>query len=151
MKIKRPKVYFRDFALWPAEITLELVMPAMLVAEYGEEEARRLIEAEVRKLESEALEKSKELGVPFAGRRKVLNAHHTKRARSYEVFGSRNPRFKAAGDIGAALDKIDELRREERQYKEALGRWTAGDRRAIFPYGTWWMKVHHGARVHPPP
>jgi hypothetical protein len=35
------------------------------------------------------------------------------------------------------------------QYARALRAWTAGDRNACFPVGTWWMRVCHGARCGP--
>jgi hypothetical protein len=43
------------------------------------------------------------------------------------------------------------MRKFEADYDRALARWTAGDRRVVFPYGTWWMRVHHGVRVAPRP
>jgi hypothetical protein len=35
--------------------------------------------------------------------------------------------------------------------RRALGAWTAGDRSACFPEGTWWMRLCHGARCGPAP
>jgi putative transposase len=32
-------------------------------------------------------------------------------------------------------------------YGSALGRWCAGIRDAVFPAGTWWMRVFHSAGV----
>jgi hypothetical protein len=32
------------------------------------------------------------------------------------------------------------------QYREALDRWRAGDHEVVFPFGTYWMRVFHGAR-----
>jgi len=84
--------------------------------------------------------------------RRILRTPHTARARSYEVFGATNPRFRAAGDREAARQRVRENRAFDAEYDVALARWTAGNRRhAVFPYGTWWMRVHHGARCRPPP
>jgi len=153
IRVKRPDVYFsRKNPQWPDEIELELTMPEMLEAEYGAEEARRLIAEEVRRLEREAWRESKEKGIAFRGVRRILRTPHTARARSYEVFGSRNPRFSAAGDREAARRCVAELRAFNEEYDLALARWTSGNRRhAVFPHGTWWMRVHHGARCRPPP
>jgi hypothetical protein len=42
---------------------------------------------------------AKRSGLSFVGPRRALERVHTKRARSYEVFGSLNPQFAAAGPI----------------------------------------------------
>lgn len=153
VRVKRPDCYFSpNNPQWPDELELQLTMPEALEAEYGAEEARRLIAEEVRRLERKALRESKERGIAFRGVRRILRTPHTARARSYEVFGSLNPRFSAAGDREAARQRVAELRAFDADYDRALARWTAGERRHdIFPHGTWWMRVHHGARCRPPP
>ena len=126
-------------------------MPACLEDAYGGDEARRQIAEEVQKLEREALEESKKRGIPFKGVRRVQRTPHTARGRSYEMFGKINPRFRAAGDRELAAQAVAEFRAFNADYDRALAGWTAGDRRAVFPYGTWWMRVHPGARCRPPP
>ena len=37
------------------------------------------------------------------------------------------------------------------EYKDALENFCAGDRNVIFPYGTYWMRVHHGVLCEAPP
>jgi REP element-mobilizing transposase RayT len=73
------------------------------------------------------------------------------RLRSYEVFGSLDPQFAAAGNRAAATEAVKRLRAFKAQYVRALAAWTAGDRSACFPQGTWWMRVCHGARCGPGP
>ena len=85
------------------------------------------------------------------GARRVLRQAHTKRARSYEAFGSLNPQFAAAGYRGAAADAVRRLRAFNTQYDQALAAWTEGKRTVRFPVGTWWMRVCHGARCGPAP
>jgi hypothetical protein len=34
-------------------------------------------------------------------------------------------------------------------HREAKVRWIAGERDVVFPAGTYWMRVHHAARVAP--
>ncbi len=152
IRVKRPDFFFdADNPDWPDEVELELELPACLEAEYGEEDARQRIAERVKELEREALVDSKTRGIPFKNARRVVRTPHTARARSYEVFGKLNPRFSAAGDGEAAAARVAELRAFDREYDAALARWTAGDRKVIFPYGTWWMRVHHGVRCRPPP
>jgi hypothetical protein len=152
MRFPLPECYFDpDNPDWPREIEFQLYMPESLEAKYGADGARELIAASVRRREQQALAESKQRGIPFKGVRRILRTPHTARARSYEVFGKSNPRFRAAGDWDRASRKVQELRDFDECYDSALARWTRGDRRAAFPYGTWWMRIHHAARTRPPP
>ncbi|MBO6934138.1 MAG: transposase [Deltaproteobacteria bacterium] len=153
VRVPRPPFYLDPKnPIWPEWSEVRLEMPQMLIDHYGSlENAQRAIEDEVKRLEREALRKSKELGRPFAGARRVLRTKHTARARSHQDFGSLNPRFAAGGDVEAARAAIQRFRAFDADYDAALARWTAGDRDVCFPHGTWWMRVHHGVRCHPPP
>ena len=114
--------------------------------DYGPELARERIAERVRDKQHPAWNKAKRTGMSFVGPRRVLRVAHTKRAKSYEVFGSLNPQFAAAGNRAAATEAVKRLRAFKAQYARALAAWTAGDRSACFPQGTWWMRVCHGAR-----
>src|SRR5690606_13124732 len=150
IRVKRPPVYFNPSnPRWPNEVEIRFVMPPLLEEAFGAEGARQRIAEEVKRLEHEAWHKAEELGTSFKAAKRVMRVPHTARARSYEVFGKLNPRFTAAGDSACGAEKAAALRAFDAAYERALRRWTAGDRRAVFPYGTWWMRVHHGARVRP--
>jgi hypothetical protein len=117
----------------------------------GPKLARERIAERVRDRQHHAWNKAKRTGLSFVGPRRVLRLAHTKRAKSYEVFGSLNPQFAAAGNRAAATEAVKRLRAFKAQYARALAAWTAGNRRACFPVGTWWMRVCHGARCGPGP
>lgn len=152
VKAKRPPHFFRpNKAQWPERIELALQMPTALELDYGTELAQQRIAERVRELEHRAWQESKRTGIAFVGRRRVLRQPHTKRARSYEVFGSVNPRFAAAGNREVAREAVKKLRAFNAQYDKALAAWTSGKRNVLFPIGTWWMRVHHGARCGPAP
>ena len=153
IRVQRPNFYLDPTnAQWPEWIELKLEMPAMLIEYYGSlEAAQDAIEAEVRLLERQARQKSEETGRSFTGARRVLRTRHTAQSTSHEETGARNPRFAAAGDQRAASAAIRRFRTFDYEYGVALARWRAGDRTAEFPAGTWWMRVHHGARCQPPP
>ena len=152
VKARRPKHYFDpDNAAWPEEIELALEMPAALECDYGTELAQERIAQRVRQREHQAWHKAKRTGISFVGRRRVLRLAPTKRARSYEAFGSVDPQFAAAGHRGAATQAVKRLRLFNAQYDQALGAWSAGNRTVRFPTGTWWMRVCHGARCGPGP
>jgi putative transposase len=153
IRVPRPDFYLDSTnPQWPTYVEFKLEMPQMLIDHYGSlEKAQEAIAAEVKKLERAALQRAKREGRPFMGARRVLRTKHTKRSSSPEELGSRNPQFAAAGDAEAAAAAIRKIRAFNADYDEALARWTAGDRDVVFPYGTWWMRVHHGVRCHPPP
>lgn len=119
---------------WPGAHTLpnDVGTRAMVVLEldYGQELARERIAERVRHKEHEAWNEARRTGRSFVGPRCVLRLLHTKRAKSYEVFGSLNPQFAAAGNRAAATEAVKRLRAFKAQYQRALGRWMAGDRSA---------------------
>ncbi|MGE0785687.1 MAG: transposase [Sandaracinaceae bacterium] len=147
---KRPKHYLVE-ENWPAQIELEITLPPALEGEIEPDEIRRRVQAHVRQAERDALTKSKQTGLRFLGARRAQRVHHAERASSWETFGGRNPRFAAAGDAEAARRTVERNRKFESDYDEALAGWTSGARTVVFPPGTWWMRVHHNARVRPPP
>jgi hypothetical protein len=152
IRVKRPPHYFDpNNPEWPEELELRLEMPVALDLDYGPELARQRIAERVRDKQHQAWNKAKRTGLSFVGARRVLKLAHTKRAKTYEVFGSLNPQFAAAGNRAAATEAVKRLRAFKVQYARALGAWTAGDRSACFPEGTWWMRVCHGARCGPAP
>ncbi|MCZ6806892.1 MAG: transposase [Deltaproteobacteria bacterium] len=152
IKVKRPVHYFDpQNPKWPEEIELRLEMPVALELDYGPELARERIAERVRQHQHQAWQKAKRTGMAFVGPRRVLRLAHTKRAKSYEAFGSLNPQFAAAGHRAAATEAVRRLRAFNAQYERALAAWTHGDRSVCFPEGTWWMRVCHGARCGPGP
>jgi hypothetical protein len=152
VKATRPTHYFDpDNSSWPDIVRLRLEMPTALELDYGAELAQTGIAERVRQREHRAWQESKRTGIAFLGARRVLRQAPTKRASSYEAFGSLNPRFAAAGHRGAATEAVRRVRAFNAQYDKALAAWTAGKRTVRFPHGTWWMRVCHGARCGPAP
>jgi len=152
IEAKRPAHYFdRNNPDWPDTVAFRLRMPTALEIDYGTDLAQAHIAARVREREHRAWRESKRTGISFLGAQRVIRQAHTKRARSYEAFGSLNPQFAAACHGGAAEDAIRRLRAFNAQYDKALAAWTAGKRSVRFPLGTWWMRVCHGAPCGPGP
>lgn len=152
VKVERPAHYFNaDNPDWPDVLELRLEMPTALDLDHGTELAQTRIADRVRAREHRAWQESKRTGIAFVGARRVLRQAPTKRARSYEAFGSLNPQFAAAGHRGPATEAVRRLRAFNAQYDRALAAWTAGKRTVRFPHGTWWMRVCHGAQCGPAP
>ncbi|HEY8427545.1 MAG TPA: hypothetical protein VIL20_04190 [Sandaracinaceae bacterium] len=55
------------------------------------------------------------------------------------------------GHTAERIAAIEELREFRAAHALAKARWIAGDRDVVFPAGTFWMRVHHRARVAPFP
>ena len=153
IRVRRPKYWFDPKnPNWPDVVELKLEMPAILIEAYGSvEEAQRVIAAEVRRLEHEARRALEAEGRTFSGARRVLRTPHTKQAETRLERSSRNPRFAAGGDRQALAAAVKRFRQFDADYAEALERWRSGDRNVLFPHGTWWMRIHHRIRCHPPP
>ena len=150
--VARPNVYFRP-ASWDDTVELKLTMPSLLEQAFGgdHDACRAAVQAEVDRLVRKAHGDNKTKGVGYAGRKRVLKTKHTRRANSYEQFGSRNPRFCAAGDPKVAARMLAQHRAFQSAYRRAWDQWVAGNRDVLFPYGAWKMVDTHRARCHPPP
>jgi len=152
VQVERPRHYFDPKnPSWPEVIELRLEMPTTLELDYGTELAQKRIAARVREREHRAWQESKRTGIAFVGASRVRRQAPTKRARSYEAFGSIDPQFAAAGHRAAASEAVRRLRAFNAQYDKALAAWTTGKRAVLFPEGTWWMRVCHGVRCGPAP
>jgi REP element-mobilizing transposase RayT len=80
----------------------------------------------------------------FAGRMRVLATNPHSRAKTYEKFGGRVPRFTTAGDLATARQLIAETRAFRKAYRSARERARGGRRRVTFPAGTGKMHFVYG-------
>lgn len=137
---------------WPHTVEFEIGWPQELMAEMKPREARKRVAQRVRDNERRAWQEARDKGWSFGGAKRARRQPHTRRARSWETFGSLNPRFSAAGDLEVAQAVVARNTAFDAEYDKALFHWQYGDRRrAVFPYGTWKMRVVHNARCRPPP
>jgi hypothetical protein len=140
----RPEVFFRSTA--PAEIELRIVQPT--TADYEPERWNEMVQAAVAEEVRRARASVEASGLSFLGRDRVLKVSFLAKANLYEHRLGIDPTL-AAKDItkrGAFL-RAQKLFRGA--YRVALHAWRAGNRAVVFPFGTWWMRVHHGAAVVP--
>ncbi len=142
-----PAFYF-DARRCVAEASFALTMPACLL-ELGVEAASAMLEAEVERQQAEAREYVKAKGWKVAGARRGAERVAVPRGQLARAGHARAAhRGRARADRGAR--RRDRRARAARaDHRAAKARWIAGERDVVFPAGTFWMRVHHGARVSP--
>jgi len=139
-----PNVYFDPKASAPETATLT-ICPA---PDIDLEAWIRRVTHEVHEEVHRALTAVREQGVRVLGAAAVMAESFLQRAKSYETKRGINPVL-AARDVSVRKTMKRVLREFRRSYAQALALWRAGDRGVVFPFGTWWMRVHHAARVAP--
>jgi hypothetical protein len=144
----RPAFYFLA-GTWPAIASVRFTLPTALL-ELGEDEARAWLEAEVERQEAEARADVKAKGWSVMGKVAAQNVSPYRRAKSWEELGKLVPHVAAGrGQADARAAAIARLRAFRAGYREAMREWVVGARDVVFPAGTYWMRVHHGAAVAP--
>jgi REP element-mobilizing transposase RayT len=137
---RRPDVHFDPNGSLPETVPLVVQKPpaARLVRDWD----RRLEEQVAQRIENAHRDRK-----GFLGRAKVLAMSFLARPDSPDAVGI-VPRVAAVSRL-ARREALDALKRFRAAYASALEEWRSGDRAAVFPAGTWWMRVHHHARVSP--
>ena len=142
-----PAFYF-DRRKWAESASVPLTLPPCLRALGDPDAARALIAAEVSHQEGEARAYVKEQGWKVWGRHAVMSVSPYRCAKSWEEIGKLAPHIAAGrGNCEERIAAIRELQAFRIAHREAKARWMAGDRDVVFPAGTYWMRIHHGARV----
>jgi REP element-mobilizing transposase RayT len=141
---RRPDVYLDPKNPdWPVEITLPITAPPDIDPARAPS-FRRQVAAELTRLEAEAHRRHR----TFLGAARATSLPPTARATTIEPTLDRNPTFAVGRNQGDAWHRAAAaLRAFRASYRAALERWRAGARHAVFPTGTWWMRVFHGAVV----
>jgi len=130
---------------WTEEVTLPISLPPCIEEEHADA-FRRQVAAQLARLEAQA--QVKMAGCSFLGAEQVMLVPYDSRATSEEPEHDRNPTFAVGHQQGEALSlAVAAVRAFRTSYRAALKKWHAGDRGAVFPAGTWWMRVFHGAVV----
>jgi len=144
----RPNFYFSSKnPQWEEKITLPITLPPMIAQEDGAK-FRGMVGAELASLEVKAHAKIRRQGRRFLGAARAMQISPMDRAKTPRPKGKLNPMFAVGRGNAEALEAcIAVYRAFLKQYYEALEKWRAGDRDAVFPAGTWWMRVFHKAKT----
>lgn len=149
--------FFGPTSKLPAQVSLTLTpLPGFedrTPAELDELVRRRVIERE-----TELRAEHRRLGRSYLGMKDVLRRNPEDRPGTRELRRRMNPRV-AGVQTDARVEAIAEWTSFTRQYRQAWRRWRDGDHTAVFPAGTWLMRVRHkaaslpfaDATAHPPP
>jgi REP element-mobilizing transposase RayT len=145
INIARPKWFFREEGPLPQTVDLELVCPPGFDSEATL--ARQLAQA-VKRLEDEALDRLASQGRSPLGARRVLAQDPRARPRSIEAARPLRP-LVACHDRELRRAALSRLKLFQARYREAWRAFARGLRRAVFPHGTYWMRVTYAARCAP--
>jgi REP element-mobilizing transposase RayT len=140
---KRPQIYFRPKGGMPDEVELRCAVPPPL-RRLAFAEVDRMLASRVKATTDSARAFWADRGRRFLGREAVLAARTAQAAATPEPLLARSPRF-AARDPERRRGIMDRLRAFHQSYQAALSRWRTGIRAVVFPSGTYWMRVFHGA------
>jgi len=143
---RRPEVCFSpENPEWPLHDKLAVSLPPSIPADEAQG-FRDAIAVELANLEKAAHERIPRHKVLGAAR--VMKIPPEMRITSREPKGQRNPTFAVGrGNTEAAEQAVRALRDFRIAYRKALTEWRSGDRSAVFPAGTYAMRVVHGAKV----
>jgi hypothetical protein len=139
-----PEVYFDHDGDLPEEILLEFVRPPVFSCLSDEAVMSHLQDA-VSKLVREA----RRDGRKFVGAEGVLQQAFTASPRTEEPRRNLNPRV-AAKSKSLRVRAIEKMREFARQYRAAWLEWRNGNRNAVFPLGTYALRVYACVACGPP-
>jgi hypothetical protein len=138
-EVSRPKHFFSKKSVLPQNVRLELTVPEGFdsCARF-----RELVMSAVAKLEDEARAR---IGRAFKGVAWVLKQNPLSRPSSAEPRRNLNPRV-AAKDKHQRIEALARLRDFIRAYRRAWAERRAGNAEAVFPAGTYLLRIAHGVR-----
>lgn len=141
VSIERPSGFFREDGPMPAVAQLQLTVPPPFEgnARFVEDVIEALRGAE----ESARAELSRE-GRAVAGAARVRAEDPFARPASREPRRALSPAV-ATRDASLRRESLRRIAEFRRAYSEALRSWRDGVRDALFPHGTWLMRVQHSA------
>ncbi|MGE3963307.1 MAG: transposase [Planctomycetota bacterium] len=146
-KVDRPDFFFDADGKMPESVVLETSMPRIYGMSAEDARSRLMTEFKERERTIQRDRKTKKQG--FLGARAVLAQSPLAYPKGGEPRRCRNPRL-AASNRWARLEAIQNLEEFLVRHFDALQRFLAGDRKVVFPSGTYMMHVFFRARCEDP-
>ena len=149
IRVEKPEFFFQQDEGLPEEVQVVIERPVHHDYPDNAEFAARLdekIEAREKELRGAAVD----AGRSFCGVVRVKAQDPFATPRTREPIGAPVPRF-ATRNKELLKQAEDEHGAWLAAYEDALARWCEDDREAVFPPGTWWMRVFHHANCESDP
>ena len=147
--VKRPPGFFREDGPMPDEVTLRAERPDGF-EQLSEREWVDMVAAAVRAEEDRARAERAEKKLRVLGRKAVLCAEHTDRPSTVEPRRGLRP-YLACRNTGRRVSELRALKAFRAAYRGALRRYVAGERRIVFPAGTYRLAALGVRCAEPPP
>jgi putative transposase len=144
--VGRPPVYFAKDGRSPDRLVLETRCAFNAQSKNAGRDWQDRLKTKITTRIAEIRRSMSAAGRQFLGRVRVLAQSIFDTALSPEAAQSYVPKI-VAHDRELRERLLGELLDFRRAYRRALTDWRAGMRTVLFPTGTWWMRVHHGARA----
>jgi REP element-mobilizing transposase RayT len=148
IRVERPKFYFDpNNSKWPEVATLAIELPPTVDAN-GADGFRHAVAAEIKHVEDAARERRREQQQVVLGAEEAKTISPQAQPAKKRPRGQRSPTF-AVGRGQSEARKAAILAHREFliHYRRALEQWKAGNHEAVFPEGTWKMRVLYRART----
>jgi REP element-mobilizing transposase RayT len=142
LKVRRPVGFFDEDGNLPEVVELQLVPPRGFE---GHSSFVELLLQSLAEAERLAIARIEGEGHSFLGLAGVLSQSVHSRPATYEPRRQLNPRVACRGKW-KRIETLQRLKGFVNAYKAALAAWRRGLRDALFPPGTWHMRVVHAAR-----
>ena len=139
---RRPKGFFRAKGALPEEAALA-VSPLPAFAHLPQERYAALLSEAVAAREAELAIKHRAEGRGVLGRRGVLRQSAFDTPSPAEPRRQLSPRV-AGGNKWARIEALQRLRDFVTGYRDAWRRWRTGERGAVFPFGTYGLRLYAG-------
>ncbi|XYI01439.1 transposase [Sorangium sp. So ce1128] len=145
---KRPEIYFDPKnPQWPDDAALPITRPPSVQAADADDFRHEVMD-KIEQYEQQAGAIAQQDRLDFLGPARACEISPYERATSIEPLRKLNPTFAVGkGRTDARKAAIAAMRAFRTAYRQALEHWRDGVRSAVFPAGTWWMRVFHGAVV----
>jgi REP element-mobilizing transposase RayT len=149
VRVARPGPYFDERGSSPAALVLRAVLPRRA----GDNESRaswwsRTVTNALAAKVAAAYRKMRSACRAFLGRAGVLAQSFVKRAKTFEPKRVLVPTVAAKSPLARSA-MLAAQRAFRGAYRAALSEWRSGMRAIVFPFGTWWMRVHHATHCAP--
>ncbi len=142
---EKPDWFFSDFM--PEEVPLAITPPPCF-ASRDLEEFKAELEEQVAERETECRAEVEREGPGFLGAKRVRSQSPTDSPQSYEKKWKLSPTIQAKRPE-TRIEELRELVAFRKRYRAALEQYRDGVEDAVFPAGTYWMRVFHRQKCEP--